>query len=182
MISPTAYCFNKENVKAFVLGADPSNFSEKGKTKILTTVFGIGDGDRRYFSGILKNLNMIGLSLEDIYVQNLITDYLKEETTKNKRWEFIAKDYIEDRKLEFDGIDKTGNIPVLVTAERIYKFLINDDIIYHKAAEFYNCQADIPINSGDNKLGRPLIPFYRNHKYSLNNWEDYKNRIIEIIK
>ena len=31
---PTPFCYNPKKVRAIVLGADPSNFSDKGKRKI----------------------------------------------------------------------------------------------------------------------------------------------------
>ena len=48
-IAPTPFYYNPKKVEAIVLGADPSNFSDKGERKRLTKVFGIGDGDARYF-------------------------------------------------------------------------------------------------------------------------------------
>lgn len=179
---PTYFCFKKNKIKVFVLGADPSNNSDKGKTKHLTKVFGIGDGDARYFSGILSNLKEIGLCLEDIYVQNLITEYMEEETTNNKDWEKIADQYVGPRKKEFDKVDKTQKIPVLITAERIYKYLLNDKNSAYTAEKFYRCVADIPIDAKGNKLGRPLIPFYRHKKYNLKDWHNYKYEIIMLLK
>lgn len=83
--APTPFCYNPKQLRAIVLGADPSNFTEKGERKILTKAFGIGDSDSRYFHGILKNLKEVGLGLEDIYVDNLIQDYLEFESSDYKR-------------------------------------------------------------------------------------------------
>lgn len=179
---PTYFCFNKSKIKVFVLGADPSNNSDKGKTKQLTKVFAIGDGDARYFSGILSNLKEIGLCLEDIYVQNLITEYFEEETTNNKDWEKIADQYVGLRKKEFDKVDKTKKIPVLITAERIYKYLLIDNNKTYRAEDFYNCIIETPFKSDQNKLGRPIIPFYRHKKYNLKDWQNYKYEIIKLLK
>ena len=41
-IDPKPFCFNKKRVKAFVLGADPTNKSNRGKRIDLDYVFGIG--------------------------------------------------------------------------------------------------------------------------------------------
>jgi len=160
---PKPFCFNKSKIKAFVLGADPSNFSDHGKTVYLDTVFGIGSGDHRYFEGILRNLKEIGLGLEDIYVQNLVQEYLPDETSKLKDWEKYADKWVHISKSEFDDIDKSCKTPVLVTAERIMKYLFSET---PPVEEIYNGNIEIPFN--DNKLSRPLIPFYRHPKYSLN--------------
>ena len=36
---PLPYLSNKDSIKAIVLGADPSNFSDNGVTRIMNTVF-----------------------------------------------------------------------------------------------------------------------------------------------
>jgi len=77
--STSTLCFNPAKIKAFVLGCDPTNFSDIGKTVELDYVFGIGR-DHRYFSGILSNLQLLGLHLEDLYIQNLVIEYSDEET------------------------------------------------------------------------------------------------------
>ena len=94
MKPPSPFCFNIKRIKAIVLGADPSNFTDNGNTKVLTKAFGIGDGEPGYFRDILKNLKRIGLSLEDIYVDNLIQVYLNSETSKNTDWNKIAQENI----------------------------------------------------------------------------------------
>ena len=165
---PEPFCFNKRRVKAFVLGADPSNFSNKGKPVILKTVFGIGSGDARYFKNILLNLKAVGLELEDVYVQNLVPVYLKSETGKNKKWSEIAEYFIEHLRKEFYQIDKKGNTPVLITAEQIMKFLLSDKKDYHKAKDYYNSpELLLPIQKTQNKLDRLVFPFYRHLDYKL---------------
>jgi len=187
-ILPQAFCFNYHNVRAFVLGADPSNFSIEGKTtKVLTTVFGIGEGDARYFSGILTNLKEVGLSFEDIYVQNLVRNYLIFETSKNHAvWLQFAERWTPALKDEFDSIDKLNKTPVLVTAEVIFRFL-NPGMSKYSAREIYVSGSRENIFSllqkTDNPLQRPVIPFYRNLNYKLSKEEfkSYKEFIISIL-
>jgi hypothetical protein len=69
-MTPKPFVFNKKQVKAFVLGADPTNFSNSGNPVELTYAFGIGQDDR-YFRDIQENQNSLGLHLEDVYIQNL---------------------------------------------------------------------------------------------------------------
>jgi hypothetical protein len=179
---PTPFCYNPKQVRAIILGADPSNFSDIGKRRVLNKVFGIGDGDPRYFQGILKNLKAVGLSLEDIYVDNLIQDYLDYETSKNKDWNIIAKKNIPICLERLYKIDKKRKLPVLITTEAIYKVVCPDRPI--TANQFYSSPNKIPIHSSENELKRPLIPFYRHKDYSLSiqKWNTYKLRIIEILK
>lgn len=174
---PEPFCFNKRKFKAFVLGADPSNFSNKGETVKLKTVFGIGSGDARYFKDILQNLKAIGLELEDVYIQNLIPVYMKKETQMNKLWNEIAEYFVEHLRKEFYQIDKKGNTPVLVTAEKILKFLLSDKKIYQKAKEYYSYpELLLPIKATQNKLNRLVLPFYRHQAYKLNLPDQQKYR------
>lgn len=180
MKPPQPFCYNPSKIKAFVLGCDPTNFSDNGKPMKLTFVFGISQ-DHRYFSDILANLQLLGLHLEDLYIQNLLTEYLDEETGKNKNWEVKAERHVATRKTEFDTIDPTGQIPVFLTAERLYQFLLNDDEKKWKASELYALKTKIPVPPEVNKLGRPLIPLYRHKNYHLDIWMNYHEVLIEII-
>lgn len=181
MKQPQLFCFNPMKIKAFVLGCDPTNFSNNGKTVELTYVFGIGQ-DHRYFSDILANLKLLGLHLEDLFVQNLVTEYLDEETGKNKNWEATAEHYLLRRKAEFDKVDPTCRIPVFLTAEWLYQFLLNDDEMKWKASELYGLKTEIPVPPEANKLGRPVIPLYRHFNYNLLNWPDYSGNLLQYFK
>jgi len=172
---PSPFCINKKKVKAIVLGCDPSNFSDDGKTKIHSTVFGIGTGDYRYFRDIIKNLTQVGLNLENIYVQNVIPFYMQDETAGNKHWNEIAEKTLPNLINELDSFDKRRKIPVLLTSEVIYKFLLNSENDYKKPRDLYRDLTLVPIPKSKNKLGRKLFPIYRHFKYSLTSsrWEDY---------
>jgi len=89
------------------------------------------------------NRQIIGLGLEDIFVQNLIGEYQKSETSKNKEWEIIAKKCIKQRKKEFDSVNQNRKVPVLVTAERILRVLTDGDI--PRASHYYSMKSVIPI-------------------------------------
>jgi hypothetical protein len=179
--APTPFCYNPQKVKAIVLGADPSNFSDNGKRKILNKVFGIGDGDARYFQGILKNLREVELGLEDIYVDNLIQDYLDSETSKNKNWDTIAKLNIPICLKRLDAVDKKRILPVLHTTEAIYKVVCPNNPI--SAKQFYFLKESIPTPPSENELKRPIIPFYRHkdNNLSLPKNSDYKSEIKKIL-
>lgn len=109
---PEAFVTRKESVRAIVIGADPTNPSNR----IFNYVFGLEEGDRSpYFRYILKNLSFIGLGLSDIYVQNLCKSYFKEVTNKNSQYNEIAKKYwLSHLKTELSFFDH--KIPVFVTA------------------------------------------------------------------
>lgn len=180
--APTAFCYNPKQVKAIVLGADPSNFSDKGNRKVLTKAFGIGDGDSRYFRGILKNLKEIGLGLEDIYVDNVIQNYLDSETSKNKDWYQIANQNILKLKKRLDNLDKSRRIPVLLTAEKIYIVLLNEGIQRKKPLELYSSASNVPILSSENKLERPIFPLYRNYNYNISFYDAYSNLLKKYLE
>jgi hypothetical protein len=173
---PHPYCFDPAKIKAFVLGCDPTNFSDNGNPVELTYVFGIGQ-NHQYFSDILSNLQLLGLHLEDLYIQNLVTEYLEEETGKNKNWEAKAEIHLSGRKEEFDTIDPTGQIPAFLTAERLYHFLLKVGEKKWKASELYALKSEIPIPSDSNKLGRPLIPLYRHYRYNLLKMPEYLSNL-----
>lgn len=179
ILSPAPFYINQQRVKAIVLGTDPSNASNNGQRKILTKVFGIGDSDPRYFMNILDNLKEVGLHLEDIYADNLICDYLLSDTSRNKGWEKTAEYYLDSCMARLRKIDIHKKIPVLVTAERLYKFLINSGPL--KPEYIYLHPEIIPILPEDNKLSRPLIPFFRNKSYSLSHWTEYKTKLTSIF-
>lgn len=172
MNSPKAYCSNLKAIKAFVLGCDPTAFDNKGNQLEFQYVFDLGN-DKRYFSSVLKNLELIGLTLDDIYVQNLVVEYQKEETSKNKDWNRIAKQSIPARKKEFDSIDRIGSIPVFLTSEILYKVLLVPGVKKYKAEEFYNMEAPLPIPTIHNLLNRPLLPLYRHYRYKLSEHKVY---------
>lgn len=181
MTNPLPFVYDINHVKAIILGADPSNFSEHGKTKELTHAFGIGSGDSRYFMSILANLEAINLSIKDVYVQNLIPEYLPEETSKYKDWEKIAETHLPQLMKDLDKFDKKRHIPVLVTAERVMKFLAESKL--PKPKDFYRKKTE-GLDFPDNKLGRIVIPFYRHPEYKLNKSdnEGYREKLIRVFK
>lgn len=181
---PHPYCYNTQNIKAFVIGADPSNFSNKRHPVILNTVFGIGCGDPRYFRDILNNLKRIGLNLENIYVQNIVRNYMTFETSeKPLLWHKFASLWIEILKQELNCVDPKTEIPALITAEAIYDFLLVDKKEKCSPSDFYNCKAIIPIEKAKNKLERPIIPLYRHFRYKLTSdkWDEYISRLRAIL-
>ena len=182
MNSPQPFVYDIHHFKAFVLGADPSNFSDNGKTKEFTHAFGIGSGDPRYYRGILSNLKEINLGILDVYVRNLIPDYLTKVTAENENWESVAMEHLPKLKEELDTLDKSGKIPVLVTAERIMAFLIGADQL-PKAGMIYSLQTpDVVFLK--NALDRPLIPFYRHPAYNLKLEANanYRNKLKEYVE
>lgn len=81
---PKPYYENIEDVKVILLGCDPSTGNEEQKIDYVFNIdkFKSGEGDKRYFSPIHRNLDAIGLGLSDIYVQNLYKNYFKTVTSK----------------------------------------------------------------------------------------------------
>lgn len=178
---PKPFYISLKNVKAIVLGCDPTAFDKNNNPLKFDYVFDLGKDNNPYFAGILSNLEKIGLNMENIYVQNLITDYLDKETSKNKVWTKIAEDFILDRKKELDEVDPNGQIPVMLTSEILYKVLLNKNQPKYKAKQFYNLEVPVPIPAAINRLERPLIPLYRHPAYILNQHEGYMEHIKKTI-
>ena len=177
---PKPFCTNKNNIKAFVLGCDPTAIDKNDNKLEFEYVFDLGN-DERYFSGVVENLKQVGLSIGEIYVQNLVTDYQDDETSKNHHWMQIANEYIADRKQEFDKLDPEGISPVFITSEVLYKLLLNPDEECFKASQLYNYPDLLPISAKSNSLGRPLIPLYRHWNYNLKKWPQYSKIIQSIL-
>lgn len=171
-IAPKSFCFNKNQIKAFVLGADPTNYSDHGREVNLNFAFGIGQ-NAGYFWLILENLKQLGFHLEDLYIQNLLPDYQVQETSDNKS--FIADASNNTKKIasEFNKYDPSKKLSVFLTAEDIYKAVLNDNEKKISAEEIYKLEIEIPIPANMNKLSRPLIPLFRHQKYLLSEWPEY---------
>ncbi|WP_346856867.1 hypothetical protein [uncultured Draconibacterium sp.] len=180
MTPPKPFCFNPKKIKAFVLGCDPTNFSDNGKPAQLDFAFGITQ-DNRYFKGILTNLNQIGLHLEDIYVQNLVTEYQEQETAKNKNWKATAKNFIQNREREFDLVDESCKKPVFITSKILYDVLLKPTEKIADAKDLYDLRIPVPIPAEANWLGRPLIPLFRHYKYQLKNYPQYIKHIKAVL-
>ena len=180
MNQPKPFCFNRSKVKAFILGCDPTNESNRGKRVDLEFAFGVGK-DARYFRPILENLKQLGLHLEDLYIQNLMVDYQKEETSKNKNWKQDASGYLKLRINEFSLIDPQRKLPVFLTSHELYDVLSDGSINQQTPEELYRAANSIPILPNQNKLGWNLFPLFRNKRYNLECWPEYKNEIIEYL-
>lgn len=180
MKPPKPFCFYPKKIKAFVLGCDPTNFSDNGKPAQLDFVFGITQ-DHRYFKDLLTNLNQLGLHLEDIYVQNLATEYQEQETAKNKNWKATARRFIQSRETEFDLIDVSGKKPVFITSKILYNVLLKPNEKIAEPKDLYDLRIPVPIPAKANCLGRPLIPLFRYYKYQLKNYPKYVQHIKAVL-
>jgi hypothetical protein len=156
------------DIKAIVVGADPSYEKGNGQFKV---VFGLNDPNSPFFKSILENLKLIGLGLNTIYVQNLVKSYSKNETSKNSQWSKIALLWLENFKREIDS-QFSREIPLLITAEIILKTIVFAEFRRSlKASKLY--ASNNIIQPEQNFYGRIIMPFYRHHDYKLNNWSEY---------
>lgn len=178
---PVAYCTDISNVKAIVLGCDPSNLHSTD----LEFAFGIGNKEQKlkmFFSGIEYNLKEIGLSKDEVYVQNLCQNYFTHVTSKNSIWPDAAElwiPYLVDELSIFNT-----SVPVLLTSSYLYNVLKLGRKF--PPSYYYECKEPVPIPAEHSKLNRPMIPFYRNRRktdyhLSSGNWPEYQNRLKEII-
>jgi len=195
MNPPAAYFNPSCKLKAFVLGCDPTAFTKQDHQKFkkgeisaverhpipFTNAFDLDNG-LKYFQTINANLEDLGMKYkEDIYVQNLVLEYQSEESSKNKQWKTIASEKIADRKKEFDTVDPSGKIPVLLTSALLYNVLLKDEEKSRKPKELYSADGEVIIPAYRNKLGRPIVPFYRNFKYALSRHLVYKEKLKTLL-
>lgn len=172
----------KGELKAFLLGCDPGNRSSNGEPIFFKKVFGLENENSMYFKpNFDKNLKQVNLLLDNLYVQNLCRNYFKIETYKQRRgeWKKCARLWIPLLKKELDLIDRSGEIPVLISSEIILEVLLFDkkpdcETIY---------KTGIIFNEDTNFLSRNLIAFFRSPKYRLNKneWRTYKEIIMNSI-
>ena len=102
---------------------------------------------------------------------------MESETAKNDDWELHADNWLSITKAEFDKVDKSRKIPVLVTAERIMQFLYSK---VPSAKEIYKGEVEVPF--WDNGLGRPLFALYRHYEYSLYKYNQYSMQVQDYLK
>lgn len=183
---PEAYCENPSNVKAIVLGTDPSYKLKKGREfSALKYVFELDryktETHNPYFDSILENLKLVGLNLSSVYVENVCRNYFTKVTYENDIWKDAAELWIPHLKDVLDRRFPDKNIPVLLTTEIIYHALINDPGSARTSRDLYKIDSAVPIRAEHNKLERNLIPFYRHYEHKLRRHTEYKERIRKII-
>ncbi|MEO8514568.1 MAG: hypothetical protein ABI543_13485 [Ignavibacteria bacterium] len=163
---PHEHSVKGKNVKAIILGSDPSNFSNHGKTIVMTHVFDLQNPRAQYFSSINNNIRLLGLNKDNIYVQNVVRNYMTKETADNRLWFDFAELWKPLLLEDLDKLDPKKELPVFATAECVLKALLNlPDEKKIPANKYYNDR--IIVKPEENYLGRTLIPCFRGHyKYS----------------
>lgn len=185
---PSAWCTNRDNVKAILLGCDPSN----DHIKTMPYVFTLGIENKKFNSfknTFERDLISVGLSWENVYVQNLCKNYFRKQTGQNKKiWNKAALIWLPHIVEELSKF--SDSIPVLLTSDNLYNVLVINKENYGETIDFYELKCDIPIKKEDNLLGRLLIPFYRGNNpqikksYHLSSgyWNEYAEKINIILK
>jgi len=168
----------KGPIKAVVVGADPSTTDRKR----FDTVFDLSGNDRRYFKDIERNLNAIGLSIDNVYVQNYCQNYFTHTTYKQrKNWKRAAGVWHTFLITEVEDLFDP-HIPILTTSEIIFNRLIYSDAKAPK--EYYGNPEILPENASFCHPDRGVFPFYRHWRYNLERpeWENYKKMLTEYLK
>ncbi|MGQ8335813.1 hypothetical protein ACUNWD_04630 [Sunxiuqinia sp. A32] len=185
---PAPWCEDRNQVKAILLGCDPSN----RHTQIMPYVFTLGMNIPVFNSfkkAFERDLEVVGLSWNSVYVQNLCRNYFRKETSENRRiWLEASKLWIPVLDEELSKFDT--NIPVLLTSDMLFKALVTNPDAYGKTIDFYECRTKFPIDARDNLLNRPLIPFYlglngrtkQSYRLGTGKWVKYRKQIIRQIE
>lgn len=160
-------------IKAIVLGADPTHITEKGVTD-LDVVFGLSQPDKSpYWRQIQRNLKSLKtISINNLYVQNICRNYFLKETGKHKNdWTDIAREFwLPLLKKELDDLFDP-KIPVLMTTEFLLKVILKENVNTKKAEKIYKDGSY--FSKEQNYLNRDLYAFYRHPAYSLDKWPKY---------
>ncbi|OGU56046.1 MAG: hypothetical protein A2V66_14900 [Ignavibacteria bacterium RBG_13_36_8] len=164
---PKAYT-GKSKIRAIVLGADPSTnvYNERFKY-----VFGLEKKDSKYFRIIGVNLASLGLSLDEIYVENIIQNYCKVETSRNKIWWECALIWLEYLKRELDE-KFNRNVPVFASSWEIFQVLVGKRPLKNISPLSIYTKVRI-IKASDNYLNRSLIGLFRHPRYLVARWPNY---------
>jgi len=166
-------------IKAIILGADPARILADGPQQF-STVFELNNPKSPYWRGVGANIGQIqGVSMENIYVQNLCRNYFTKETSKNPQWIEIARNYwIPFFSQELDFLFDRS-IPIFITTEFILKACLTGKERM-KAREIY--QSNRCISASENLFGRELFALYRHPAYSLKRWSTYSEFVSEKLK
>jgi len=167
----------KRKIKAILLGADPTNDGTKEEKGLIRfdTVFGINSKYEDDFFGPQKrNLESLGISKDNLFIQNVCRNYFTEQTSKNKNWNQVAELWIKYLKA---GLKEFHKLPILVTAEKVMRAITHNS---YKADDLYTySERFLPIWS-ENLRGE-VYPLYRNHTYQLSIHPEYTKFLKKIL-
>lgn len=176
---PKAFKGDKKT-KTIVLGADPTHITKDGITDI-KVVFNLCKSVKyRYWNSIERNINQLGLELNDLYVQNICRNFFEQETSKHKQlWIAVAQNFwIEKLKKELDSLFEK-DIPILMTTQFILQAALKSKSDFLPAQKVYNeC---LFFSRENNFLDRNLYALYRHPLYSLENYHKYADFLRETI-
>ncbi len=163
---PHEHSVKSKKVKAVILGSDPSNFNNNGKTEVVSHVFDLQNPKSQYFKGISKNIRLLELDKNNIYVQNLVRNYMTKETIDNKLWFEFSELWKPLLKEDLDKLDPKKVLPVFAADECVLNALLNFPNEQRLAPLNYYTE-NIIVKPEENFLERNLIPCFRgNYLYS----------------
>lgn len=162
---PSPYRGDRE-IRAIVLGADPTKIINQKDPVRFEKVFGLENENSPYWRGIRSNLEQISKDFEEhIYVQNVCRNYFTKETSNNKAWTEIARNHwIPFLAKELDELFDV-EVPILMTTEFILHAALKDENKKYNAATIY--RDNIAIFKEENLFGRELYALYRHQEYAL---------------
>lgn len=113
---------DKGQGKAIYLGCNPSNRSND-TFEYEFALEGTNRGYNQFISSHQKDLDIVGLKWDDLYVQNLCQNYFQDETSKNlKLWKQVAREFwIGQLNNELSIFP--DSIPILLTSQYLLEVL-----------------------------------------------------------
>lgn len=114
-----------------------------------------------------RNLEALNISLDTIFVQNVVPFYLKVDTGKNKNWLQIASLCVSTLTQELDEFDPSKRIPVLASCREVFELMALYKTVLEETKTYYHqCKS---LSPSETKIGREVIFFSRSRAYLLDN-------------
>jgi len=149
-----------KKTRAIIIGTDPSNYDDKGKTLIMSHAFDLQNPKTRYWDEIHNNIKYLGLDKTSVYMQYLVRNYMKKATGENSYWYEFAEIWKSMLKDDLDKFDPERKLPVLALSEFVVTALLNDPEKHNiPSAKYY--EKNIIIEPSENYLERVIIPCFK---------------------
>jgi len=166
--TPHENAVKPKKTRAIILGTDPSNFDDKGKTFVMSHAFDIQNPKSRYWQFIFDNVKYLGLDKTSVYMQYLVRNYMNKITRDNGYWYEFAEIWKSMLMEDLDKFDPERKFPVLALSEFVITALLNEPDKHNIPFDKYYEQ-NIIIQPEENYLERRLIPcFTETMSYSNN--------------
>ena len=157
-----------KKTRAIIIGTDPSNYDDRGKTLVMSHAFDMQNPKSKYWMEIFNNIKYLGLDKTSVYMQYLVRNYMNKVTRENGHWYDFAEIWKSMLKEDLDKFDPEMKLPVLALSDFVVTALLNNPDQHNIPFDKYYEQ-NIIIQPEENYLERKIIPcFIENLQYANN--------------